>query len=198
MRSRKVLGLELLLGLLLSLGIMTCRTLAFLFPFPSQAGSRARIGIERVTSRSCSFSRRHYASSTTGSTGTALPASVTGTVYTVQDKGAPVVSLFTKEGCTLCDKVKDILVSVRDDYDCPHSLEAVDITDADKTDLYERYKYDIPVLHVNGRYWAKHSITAKEAVQGIRKATEGTFNSPKGEPDAGALERKQAERLKNK
>jgi thiol-disulfide isomerase/thioredoxin len=187
MPSRKVLGLELLLGLL-SLGIMTCRSLAFVLP--SQASTRARIGMERVTSRSCSFSRRHYS----WSTSTALPASVTGTVYTVQDEGAPVVSLFTKDGCTLCDKVKDILISVRDDN--PHSLEAVDITDADKTDIYDKYKYDIPVLHVNGQYWAKHRITADEAVQGIMEAKEGNFNSPSGEPDAGALERKQAERLK--
>jgi thiol-disulfide isomerase/thioredoxin len=183
MRSR----LELLLGLL-SLGIMACRTLAFVLP------SRARIGMERVvTSHSCSlFSRRQYSSSTS----TALPASVTGTVYTVQDEGAPVVSLFTKEGCTLCDKVKDILISVRDDHDCQHSLEAVDITDTDKTEIYEKYKYDIPVLHVNGQYWTKHRITAEEAVQGIKEAKEGNFNSPSGEPDAGALERKQAERLK--
>jgi hypothetical protein len=119
---------------------------------------------------------------------------VTGTVYTVPDEGAPKVSLFTKEGCTLCDKVKDILVSVRDDF--PHSLEAVDITDADKIDWYDRYKYDIPVLHVNGQYWTKHRISAEEAVQGMTEAKEGTFNSPSGEPDAGALERKQAERLK--
>jgi thiol-disulfide isomerase/thioredoxin len=193
MRSRKVLRLELLLGLL-SLGIMTCRSLAFSLLLPAQARTRARIGIgmERVTSRSFSISRRHYAMSTS----TALPASVTGTVYTVQEEGAPVVILFTKEGCTLCDKVKDILISVRDDNDCPHSLEAVDITDADKTDIYEKYKYDIPVLHVNGQYWTKHRITAEEAVQGITEAKEGSFNSPSGEPDAGALERKQAERLK--
>jgi thiol-disulfide isomerase/thioredoxin len=145
--------------------------------------------MERVTrsrSFSCSFpTQRHYSSSSS----TALPASVTGTVYTVQDEGAPVVSLFTKEGCTLCDKVKDILVSVRDDNACPHSLEAVDITDADKTEWYDRYKYDIPVLHVNGKYWTKHRITAEEAVQGIKEAKAGTFNSPSGEPDAGARER---------
>jgi hypothetical protein len=185
MRSRKVLGLELLLGLM-SLGIMTSRTLAFVFP------SRAMIGLERVTSRSFfpTVTTRHYSSST----GTALPASVTGTVYTVEDGGAPKVSLFTKEGCTLCDQVKDILVSVRDEF--PHSLEAVDITDADKTDWYERYKYDIPVLHINGHYWIKHRITAEEAVRGMTKAKQGTFHSASGEPDAGALERKQAERLK--
>jgi glutaredoxin len=178
MRSRKVCGLELLF---LLLGIMTCRTRAFVFP--SHGWSRATILMKRATNPSFSSPTRQLASS------------VTGTVYTVQDEGAPKVSLFTKEGCTLCDKVKDILASVRDD--CSHSLEAVDITDADKTEWYERYKYDIPVLHVNGQYWTKHRMTAEDAVQGITAARKGSFTSPSGEPDAGALERKQAERLKN-
>ena len=31
--------------------------------------------------------------------------SVTGTVYEAADSSAPVVKLFTKSGCTLCDKV---------------------------------------------------------------------------------------------
>jgi hypothetical protein len=189
-RSRNVLGLELLVGLL-CLGVMRCRITAFVFP---SQGSRAIVTRSRSLSSSFSATRllRHCSSSSN----TALPASVsvTGTVYTIPDEGAPKVSLFTKEGCTLCDKVKDILVSVRDDF--PHSLEAVDITDADKIDWYDRYKYDIPVLHVNGQYWTKHRISAEEAVQGMTEAKEGTFNSPSGEPDAGALERKQAERLK--
>ena len=34
--------------------------------------------------------------------------SVTGTLYVSEDDDAPVVTLFTKEGCTLCDKVKDV------------------------------------------------------------------------------------------
>jgi hypothetical protein len=37
--------------------------------------------------------------------------------------GSPAVQLFTKEGCTLCDKVKEVLVSVAAEQ--PHSLEAV-------------------------------------------------------------------------
>lgn len=35
-----------------------------------------------------------------------LFASVTGTVYIAEDADAPQVRLFTREGCTLCDKVK--------------------------------------------------------------------------------------------
>ena len=54
--------------------------------------------------------------------------SVTGIVYRPSQEATqqqlysyPTVTLFTKDGCTLCDKVKDTLFSIRDQY--PHTLE---------------------------------------------------------------------------
>ena len=38
--------------------------------------------------------------------------SITGSIYEM-DGSSVVVKLFTKEGCTLCDKVKDVSVDVR-------------------------------------------------------------------------------------
>jgi hypothetical protein len=38
---------------------------------------------------------------------------VSGTIYSAEDPDAPVVTLFTKDGCTLCDKVKDVRKSLR-------------------------------------------------------------------------------------
>eukprot|EP00581_Thalassiosira_minuscula_P009558 CAMPEP_0183702652 /NCGR_PEP_ID=MMETSP0737-20130205/690_1 /TAXON_ID=385413 /ORGANISM="Thalassiosira miniscula, Strain CCMP1093" /LENGTH=193 /DNA_ID=CAMNT_0025929299 /DNA_START=35 /DNA_END=616 /DNA_ORIENTATION=+ len=110
--------------------------------------------------------------------------SVTGPIYEMD--GAPTVKLFTKQGCTLCDKVKDVLDSVRDDQ--PHSLYAVDITDDDKQEWFSKYKYDIPVLHVNDIYWAKHRLSAEEAIAGIEEACKGSFEMRQGEPDASRLE----------
>jgi hypothetical protein len=79
--------------------------------------------------------------------------------------------------------------------DFPHSLEAVDITDPDKQEYWSKYKYDIPVLHINDLYWAKHRLTPDEAKKGLLAAEKGLFTNPmEGEPDAGALERRQAER----
>jgi len=49
----------------------------------------------------------------------AMNASQTGNVYCSDDSSDPAVRLFTKEGCTLCDKVKGVLVSVRSSH--PHS-----------------------------------------------------------------------------
>jgi hypothetical protein len=81
-------------------------------------------------------------------------ASVTGKIYSFSDEDdddddpkAPMVRLFTKEGCTLCDKVKDVLLELRPIQ--PHSLEQIDITDPNHEMWYEKYKYDIPVLHVS-------------------------------------------------
>ena len=116
-------------------------------------------------------------------------ASVTGVVYEdPTPEAAPKVTLFTKEGCTLCDKVKDVLSQVREMH--PHSLSQVDITDDVHTDWFDKYKYDIPVLHVNGMYWTKHRLTEEEAVEGLEAAQTGSFESPKGEPNAAEMERK--------
>lgn len=119
-------------------------------------------------------------------------ASVTGIAWDTDVPGSPRVSLFTKAGCTLCDEARVILESCR--KTCPHSLELVDITDADKREWWERYKYDIPVLHIDGVYWAKHRISSEEAQAAILTATkhrekDEPFPASRGQPDASRLER---------
>ena len=129
--------------------------------------------------------------------------SVTGTIYPASESESEddiQIQLFTKEGCTLCDKVTDILKSIRSTH--PHTLQAIDITDPEHKDYYDKYKYDIPILHIHGNYWIKHRLTKEEAIQGIeemiqQKEKEGVwkFESRKaGEPDAGAMEQRQMER----
>jgi len=128
--------------------------------------------------------------------------SVTGLIYGAvedsdrreQSKSLPVVQLYTKYGCTLCDNVAAVLRSVRETH--PHILEAVDITDEDKSDWFSKYKWDIPILHIDGKYWTKHRMTPEEAVEGLKAATADNFQEQPGEPDAGELERRQAERQK--
>eukprot|EP00555_Chaetoceros_dichaeta_P012622 CAMPEP_0198251214 /NCGR_PEP_ID=MMETSP1447-20131203/2119_1 /TAXON_ID=420782 /ORGANISM="Chaetoceros dichaeta, Strain CCMP1751" /LENGTH=230 /DNA_ID=CAMNT_0043936179 /DNA_START=20 /DNA_END=712 /DNA_ORIENTATION=- len=145
-----------------------------------------------ASSNGASLSSSSLSSSNDGDGST----SVTGLIYAVEsttEENPVVVTLYTKEGCTLCDKVSDVLRSIRTDH--PHSLTAVDITDPDKKDLWDKYKWDIPVLHVNDMYWTKHKLDAKEASEVLGVAREGKFVKPRsGEPDAGAMERRQAER----
>ena len=130
----------------------------------------------------------HLPSSFVRGTTTRHFASVTGSVYQVDDETAPSVVLFTKEGCTLCDKVKDVMSELRESH--PHSLSQMDITDPEHTEWFDKYKYDIPVLHVNGQYWTKHRLTADEVIKAFASVQEGTFQSPRGEPNAAEMERK--------
>ena len=115
-------------------------------------------------------------------------ASVSGIVYAAADEGAPKVSLFTKEGCTLCDKAKEVLRQAATDV--PHTLEAVDITDPEQAHWWGKYKYDIPVLHVDGQYWAKHRITLEDSLEALASARDQRFEPRLGEPDAERLERR--------
>jgi len=114
-----------------------------------------------------------------------------------------VVTLFTKAQCTLCDQVKDVLQQVRSTH--PHVLWQQDITDEavtvesdnDEPELtddggwYDQYKYDIPVLHVNGLYWCKHRLTLEQAQEGLTLAQQGQFTQPRaGQPNAAQWERR--------
>ena len=118
----------------------------------------------------------------------AAPSSVSGRVYDDGGAGGPVVRLFTKPGCTLCDDARAVLEAARATR--PHVLEAVDIGDAENKLWWDKYKYDIPVLHVEGKYWAKHRITREAALEALTAAREQRFEPSRGEPDAARLERK--------
>ncbi|KAL1528352.1 hypothetical protein AB1Y20_009706 [Prymnesium parvum] len=113
--------------------------------------------------------------------------SVSGMIYSAPE-GTPHVRLYTKEGCTLCDQAKEVLVAAARQR--PHTLEAVDITDPENSDFWARYKYDIPVLTIDEIYWAKHRITLDDALDALALAEVGQLMPSKGEPDAERLERR--------
>jgi thiol-disulfide isomerase/thioredoxin len=57
------------------------------------------------------------------------------------------VILYGKKGCCLCDKAKQIIQKVQQQY--PLTLLEVDITGDPK--LMEKYQFLIPVIAVNGQ-----------------------------------------------
>ncbi len=57
------------------------------------------------------------------------------------------VVLYTKADCSLCEDAKALLDRLYGRY--PHLLEEIDITQ-DET-LFARYRFQIPVLVINGR-----------------------------------------------
>jgi hypothetical protein len=110
--------------------------------------------------------------------------------------------LYTKDGCTLCDVVVDSLRTLRESADDPvdFSLGAVDITAEGNEAIFERYKYDIPVIHKNGAYFFKHRVPfdGDEAAlrESIMKAeTDAVGSDPDaGNPDAARGEKRKISR----
>ena len=113
----------------------------------------------------------------------ASEASVSGVVYS-GPADAPTVKLYTKAGCTLCDVAKDVLKQAAEQQ--PHTLEAVDITDEEHAGWWDKYKYDIPVLHIDDMYWAKHRISLEDSQEALKQAaSEGLTLEGKAQSDAG-------------
>lgn len=78
-------------------------------------------------------------------------------------------------------------MEVRDEH--PHSLVQVDITDAEHKHYFDKYKYDIPVLHMETKFWIKHRLDLEGAKNGIAEAKEGRFEERLGDPNAAESER---------
>ena len=68
----------------------------------------------------------------------------------------PVV-LYTKEGCGLCDKMKQEMRSAG--VEELYALEEVDIEK--DAELFARYSYEIPVLFIDGAEAFRHRLTAE-------------------------------------
>lgn len=92
----------------------------------------------------------------------------------------PTVRLFTGPNCSLCDELKALLARSTQ----PHILELTDISDKAQRDWYRRYKWDIPVLHIDGLYFAKHRLERAELDSALAEAAAGAFAERAGEPDA--------------
>ncbi|XP_076876122.1 glutaredoxin-like protein C5orf63 homolog [Brachyhypopomus gauderio] len=66
----------------------------------------------------------------------------------------PVLTLFTKHPCPLCDEAKEILEAYKDRF----VLQEVDITLPENSVWHDRYKHDIPVFHLNGQFLMMHRV----------------------------------------
>ena len=64
------------------------------------------------------------------------------------DPRKPNVVFYTKAGCHLCDHARDLLEELAVDF--PFDLTEIDIrTDMD---IFERYRYRIPVIIINDQH----------------------------------------------
>lgn len=70
----------------------------------------------------------------------------------------PRLTLFTKHPCPLCDILKNDLEA---QFSGRYTLELIDITAPGNEDLRKLYKYEIPVLFLEGQYLCKHRLNAE-------------------------------------
>jgi len=79
---------------------------------------------------------------------------ITSSSYYTSNK-LPVVTIYSKvENCSLCDDAKEALNKHNDKF----NLNEVDITAKGNKALFDLYKYDIPVIHLNGKEIMRHRV----------------------------------------
>lgn len=70
----------------------------------------------------------------------------------------PIVTIFSKNDCPLCERAQEVLLEVQQDLG--FQLQRVDIYSDSK--LYELYKHDIPVIAIEGVEVARHRVSAEQ------------------------------------
>ncbi|XP_051539549.1 glutaredoxin-like protein C5orf63 homolog [Myxocyprinus asiaticus] len=82
----------------------------------------------------------------------------------------PVLTLFTKNPCPLCEEAKEALEPFKHRF----HLQQVDITLPENSVWLDRYRYDIPVFHLNGQFLMMHRVNTtllESALEKVFKAT---------------------------
>jgi glutaredoxin len=81
-------------------------------------------------------------------------------------KPGPRVVIYSRPGCHLCEEAKKVIEA--SGYRGEYTLEEINIeSDAE---LLRRYRYDIPVIMINGEEAFRHRLTANEFRQRLKQA----------------------------
>jgi len=89
----------------------------------------------------------------------------------------PVITLFTKDDCHLCDVAKEKV----DKYRSMCHIEHVYIDREENSMWFQKYRYDIPVLHLNGKFLMKYKVLSGALEQAIENAVAGSRNERRAE-----------------
>lgn len=68
------------------------------------------------------------------------------------------VTLYSKRRCPLCDNAREVLEVVR----ARHPFELVELAIDDSPSLWEQFRYDVPVVFVEGERLAHHRLRADD------------------------------------
>ena len=74
------------------------------------------------------------------------------------DINKPLLRLLTKENCMLCEEAKHVLFSAPGKYDERLILKEVDIRAEGNEDLFDLYRYEIPVFFLERKFVSKNFI----------------------------------------
>ncbi|MFY1829801.1 glutaredoxin family protein [Myxococcus fulvus] len=79
------------------------------------------------------------------------------------------VEIYSKPKCSLCDKAADVVEAVR--ARIPFELRLISILEA--PELFERWRYDIPVIVIDGVPAFKYRVTEAELEARLREVQGG-------------------------
>lgn len=77
----------------------------------------------------------------------------------------PHVIVYSRPGCHLCDDAKNVIEEVKQEVDL--TLEEVNIEN--DLDLLQKYRFDIPVITINGVEAFRHRVDASRLREAILK-----------------------------
>ncbi|HSP77997.1 MAG TPA: glutaredoxin family protein [Myxococcaceae bacterium] len=90
-----------------------------------------------------------------------------------------IVRIYSKPNCCLCEQAKAVLDRVRERI--PFELLEEDIRGS--PELFQRYRYDIPVVTIDGREAFRLRLDEAEVEAFLRRAMHGTPIAPLEEPE---------------
>ena len=81
--------------------------------------------------------------------------------------GVPLVTLYTRKRCCLCDDAKSVLEQARARADFDYQELDIDLDPK----LIERYKDEVPVIAINGVKAFKYKVDLNEFLKKLRART---------------------------
>ncbi len=76
-----------------------------------------------------------------------------------------LIELYYKTNCPLCVEVKEEIAKAKTVF----ALEVVEINIEENPEFYEKYKFEIPVIHINGRKAFKYRLEYDRLIKRLEK-----------------------------
>ena len=76
-----------------------------------------------------------------------------------------IVTVYTRPGCHLCDEAKAVIQA----SGCGDLFTLEEVNIDENSEIQERYRYDIPVVLINGTKAFKHKVNASEFRKKLRR-----------------------------